>query len=170
MTKAVQRFAHSMPKNQDYIISLCDKVLGQESIKNKECLPFLLGHKSLKTGRRPKLRPDAFYPNLKLVIEYNESQHSESVPWWDNQIRACGCTRREQRKAYDQIRRRELRKHGLDLKVLDYSLFAHNSKKRLLRNQSTDEAIIRNELKKYILNTGNPKRRRKDFSAARKAR
>jgi hypothetical protein len=138
-----------MPKDEDYIISRCDKVLGQKA-KRRKRFPFLVGHKSLETGRRSRLPVDAFYPNLKLVIEYHERQHSESVPWWDNKIMPCGCTRGKQRKAYDQIRRRILPKYGLSLIELDFRLFPLKSSKRLLRNHSIDEAIIRNKLKKYI--------------------
>lgn len=138
-----------MPKDEDYIIALCDKVLGQTAKRHKR-FPFLVGHKSRNSGRRSKLPVDAFYPSLKLVIEYHERQHIEPVPWWDNKEMPCGCTRGKQRKAYDKIRRRILPKNGLNLIELDFRMFPYNSSKRLLRNQSDDEAIIRTKLKTYI--------------------
>src|SRR5262245_47685240 len=85
-----------MPKDEDYIIALCDKVLGQKAERHKR-FPYLIGHKSLKSGRRSRLPVDAFYPKLKLVIEYHERQHIEPVPWWDNKKMCCGCTRGKQR-------------------------------------------------------------------------
>jgi hypothetical protein len=138
-----------MPKDEDYIIARCDKVLGQRAIRHKR-FDFLVGHKSLKSGRRSRLPVDAFYPSLKLVIEYRERQHIETVLFWDNRKTCCGCTRGKQRKAYDEIRRRKLPKNGLNLIELDFRMFPHNSSKRLLRNLTDDEAILRTKLKKFI--------------------
>src|SRR5262245_55172490 len=89
-----------MPKDQSYIIDLCDRVLRMKGIRNHR-FEFLLGDPG-RRGARPRLPVDAYYPALNLVIEYNERQHSEAVKFFDRRIVASGITRGEQRKLYDR--------------------------------------------------------------------
>src|SRR5215204_6574683 len=92
---------------------------------------------------------DAYYPELALVVEYNERQHSEKVTFFDRRIVAGGITRGEQRSRYDQRRRDTLPEHGISLVVFSYADFEHNSAKRLIRGAS-DLAVIRDKLRQWI--------------------
>ena len=89
-----------------------------------------------------QLPVDAYYPELNLVIEYRERQHTESVKFW-NKPTASGIPRDEQRARYDQRRREVLPKHGIKLVELSYSDFEHSSNKRLLRIEENDIQVIR---------------------------
>src|SRR5258708_19811991 len=66
--------------DEHYVIDLCDRVLGMKAERQYNKFPFLRGD----TGR--PLAVDAFYPELKLVIEYHERQHSEAVKFFHRRI------------------------------------------------------------------------------------
>jgi hypothetical protein len=129
--------------DETYIIDLCDKILKQEGLRQHR-FDFLKGD----TGVR--LPVDLYYPSLDLVIEYRERQHTEEVKFFDKRITSSGISRGEQRKLYDERRRIEVPKNKLFLIEFDYSEFAHNTKKRLLRNLAEDTKIIISKLTSFI--------------------
>jgi hypothetical protein len=138
-TKSVVVKESASPKrstsDEVYIIDLCDDILKRKGFRQHR-FDFLRGD----TGVR--LPVDVYYPNLNLVIEYRERQHSEEVKFFDKRITRSGISRGEQRKLYDERRRIEIPKNELILIEFDYSEFAHNTNKRLLRNPEGDTKII----------------------------
>jgi hypothetical protein len=63
---------------------------------------------------------DAYWPTLELVVEFNERQHSESVPHFDNldKVTVSGVPRggeNGQRRIYDGRRDELIPAHGLRL-------------------------------------------------------
>lgn len=132
-----------MAKDEDYIIDLCDRLLGHRARRHHR-FDFLRGD----SGHT--LPVDAYYPLLKLVIEYHERQHCEPVPLWDKKPTASGIPRGEQRARYDQRRREVLPKHGIYLVELCCLDFKCHRNKRLLRQTSDDEIVIRKKLARWI--------------------
>lgn len=132
-----------MDKDEHYIIDLCDEILDDKALRQHR-FEFLLGDENTKFKRR-RLPVDAYYPKLRLVIEYREVQHTEPVPLWDQKQTVSGINRAEQRRKYDQRRRDVLRAYGITLMELDYSLFGKS--KRLKRDRKTDASVIRNQLR-----------------------
>lgn len=125
-----------------YVIGLCNEVLKRKALQ-QYCFEFLLGD----TGRR--LPVDAYYADLNLVIEYYESQHTESTPFFDNKKTVSGVSRGEQRRLYDERRRTELPKHGIKVIILRYSDFG--TTKRLKRdNREHDIEVVRKKLAAFI--------------------
>lgn len=129
--------------DEAYIIDLCDKVLKLKSLRQHR-FHFLTGDTGVK------LPVDAYYPTLNLVIEYYERQHSEAVPHFDKRMTASGMFRGEQRKQYDERRRIELPKNGIQLVIFDYTEFQHTSGKRLLRDTVNDTEVIKRKLKSIV--------------------
>lgn len=129
--------------DEAYILDICDDILNLKGLRQHR-FDFLRGDSGTK------LPVDIYYPTLKLVIEYREKQHTEAVAFFDKRITSSGISRGEQRKRYDELRRTEIPKNGLDLIEFDYSEFGHTKGKRLLRNKVEDEKIIREKLKNYI--------------------
>lgn len=128
--------------DEHYVIGLCNEVLKRKALQ-QHCFDFLLGD----TGRR--LPVDAYYEDLNLVIEYYESQHTESTPFFDNKKTVSGVSRGEQRRLYDERRRTELSKHGIKLIILRYSDFG--TTKRLKRdNKKHDIEVVRKKLAEFI--------------------
>ena len=143
------RSPQSAPRgNSDeaWIIGLCDEVLGEQAIRQHR-FPFLMGDPGGR-GRRSLLPVDAFYPTRKLVIEFHEIQHSQPVAHFDKRQTVSGGSRAEQRRRYDEVRRKVLPQHGIDIVVFDYSEFEHTTAGRL-RRTSRDRQIIAERLHCY---------------------
>jgi hypothetical protein len=127
-------------KDEHYILDIVDEVCGIKGSRQHR-FDFLRGD----TGS--PLPVDAFYADRMLAVEYHERQHTESVPHMDKRMTVSGVRRGEQRRKYDQRRRDVLSAYGIRLVVLDYSLFACNSHKRLTRaDRAADMAVIQKAL------------------------
>lgn len=137
-------------KDENYVIDLCDKVLGKKSLRQHK-FDFLLGD-ICKDGKCRKLPVDCYYESLYLVIEYREKQHTEKVPHFDkpDKLTVSGVDRGKQREIYDERRRKVLPEHNIALIEISYSDFNHNKQKRIIRNLEFDEKVIKNKLEKYI--------------------
>ena len=127
--------------DEAYVINLCDHLIGMKALRQWR-FPFLLGDLG-RNGRCVRLPVDAFYPELGLVVEYHERQHSEAVPFFDRRITAAGMSRGEQRRVYDERRRAVLPEHGMRLAVICCTDLAHSGARRLLREREYDGRAIR---------------------------
>ena len=136
--------------DESYVIDICDRLLEQKA-KRQYLFEFLRGDPG-RHGRSARLPVDAYYQELKLVIEYRERQHTEEIAHLDKpqRLTCSGCHRGEQRRIYDQRRRDSLPQHGIRLIELEYYLFEHNARKRLIRRTSQDEAVIREKLSEFL--------------------
>ena len=77
--------------DEHYIIDLCDEILRQNASRQHR-FDFLRGDTGVP------FPVDAYYPNLNLVIEYHESQHTQSTPFFDRKETVSGVSRSEQRR------------------------------------------------------------------------
>jgi len=123
--------------DESYVINLCDEVLGMKAYRQHK-FDFLRGDTGMP------LPVDAFYPELNLVIEYYESQHTESTPFFDRRLTVSGVSRGEQRRIYDNRRRELLPKHGIKLVIISYTDFGE--RKKLNRNKEHDLGVVKNIL------------------------
>lgn len=119
--------------DESYVIDICDEVLGLTASRQHR-FDFLVGD----SGR--KLPVDAYYKDIDVVVEYCESQHTVSTPFFDNKKTVSGISRGEQRKIYDLRRAEVLPKHGIKLISIDYSVFG--STKKIKRDHNKDKDII----------------------------
>lgn len=126
--------------DEAWVIGLCDDILGTQAMRQHR-FPFLLGDEG-PSGRMASLPVDAYYPALKLVVEYHERQHTEKVGFFDKRMTVSGVHRGEQRRRYDELRRTVLPLHGYRLQIFDYTEFSHDRAGRLMR-QSGDREIVR---------------------------
>jgi hypothetical protein len=138
-------------RDEHYVIDLCDRVLNRKGLRQHR-FDFLLGDPGRNGRAGHRLPVDAYYPDLNLVIEFREKQHSEPVNFFDKpeRLTCSGCTRGEQRKLYDQRRRDVLKKQGVHLVELDYNLFQCTARKQLCRNKDADETVVRQQLSMYL--------------------
>ena len=118
-----------------YVIDLCNEILGQTASRQHR-FDFLRGDSGMT------LPVDAYYASLNLVIEYHESQHSESTPLFDKRQTVSGVSRGEQRRIYDMRRQEVLPKHGINVVIIPYTAFG-STKKLVRRPQSDKLAIMR---------------------------
>ena len=131
--------------DEEYVIDLCDEVLG-ESARRQHRFDFLRG------DANTRLPVDAYYPRRKLVVEYRERQHTQSVRHFDKPDRktVSGVHRGVQRRLYDQRRRDVLPRQGIRLVEIEYSSLKHTSNGRLIRNRSADYAVIKSILRRPV--------------------
>ena len=130
------------------MIDRCDEVLGRMALR-QHSFDFLRGDAG--PGRQGKRLPvDAYYPELQLVIEYCERQHTEAIPFMDRRMTVSGVDRGTQRAIYDQRRREVLPQHGIELVELSCNDFAHDKNKRLCRHWLEDLSVVRQALARWI--------------------
>jgi hypothetical protein len=136
--------------DETYVIDICDQVLRQRA-ERQASFDFLRGDSRKRGPGKGRMLPcDAYYPELNLVIEYHERQHSESVPIFDRRETVSGVPRGAQRKMYDDRRRDILPANGLNLIVFDVSQFTCGAGKRLKRDRVADDKVIRACLINYM--------------------
>jgi len=143
-------FKEKKYKDEHYVIDLCDEVLNLTASRQHR-FDFLLGDVHKDGVTRTKLPVDAYYKELNLVIEYYEKQHTESVAHFDKPDvkTVSGVSRGEQRKLYDQRRKEQLPKNGINLIIIDYTQLSHNGSKDLIRDKEKDIAVLKTILEKY---------------------
>lgn len=127
--------------DESYVIDLCDEVLGIKASRQHK-FDFLTGD----AGH--KLPVDAYYETLRLVVEFHERQHTESVSFFDRRLTVSGVSRGEQRRIYDQRREKVLPKHGIRLVVISYNDFG--TTKKLTRNRNNDILVVKRLLCEYM--------------------
>lgn len=149
-TRQTSRRNTGLSKDEQYVLDLCDEVLGL-TCSRQHRFDFLLGDKNLK-GTATKLPVDGYYKELKLAIEYRERQHTEAVNFFDkpDRMTISGVHRGEQRKNYDERRREILPKYGIALVEFSYSDFNYGKQKRIIREHNHDIEIVANKLKTYV--------------------
>lgn len=133
--------------DEAYVIDLCDAALGEAAIRQHR-FDFLRGDGGSR-GEGARLPVDAWYPAHNLVVEYRERQHSEAIAFFDRRTTVSGMGRGEQRALYDQRRRDVLADQGIGLVEIDFSMFAHDRAKRIIR-QATDREVIERALRGWL--------------------
>ena len=136
--------------DEAYVIDLCDEVLGEPALR-QHTFDFLLGDPSPATGARRRLPVDAFYPSIRLVIEYREPQHSKPVRFFDkpDKMTVSGVARGEQRRIYDLRRLEVLPRHGIRVALVSFDMLVHSPSGRLRRDRQADTQSLRSLLSTF---------------------
>jgi len=127
-------------RDEHYILDLCDQLLGPGA--RQKCFDWLLGDASLTAGKKRRLPLDGYWDSFCLAVEFQEKQHFEPVPFWDQKITASGMTRGEQRKVYDQRKVEKTAEHGVCLLHIRQDAF-QMAKGKIDRNPARDLEIVR---------------------------
>lgn len=108
--------------DEAYVIDLSDEVLNRKASR-QHTFDFLRGDPN-DSGVTKCLPVDAYYPELNLVVEFQERQHTEPVKHFDKRMTVSGVTRGEQRKIYDQRKLDVLANNGIRVTRISYSDFS----------------------------------------------
>jgi hypothetical protein len=136
--------------DEHYVLDLCDQVLARQC--ERQCrFDFLLGDLS-PSGKRVKLPVDAYYSDLKLVVEYRETQHFNENKHFDKPdiLTISGVHRGAQRRIYDKRREEIFPLNGIELLLIPYSAFTCNSQGKIIRNSEKDINVITRLLRNYM--------------------
>lgn len=127
--------------DEHYVLDLCDEVLGAPGIRQSR-FDWLRGDPTPRLRRGSQLPVDGYWPDLQLVVEFQEEQHTQPSPFFDRRHTVSGMGRGEQRRRYDQRKRTLIPEHGLRLVVIERSEFTLKSRK-IDRNRARDLEIVR---------------------------
>lgn len=130
--------------DEHYVLDLCDEVLATTGLRQAR-FNWLLGDVSPSSGRSVQLPVDGYWPGHDLVVEFQEKQHTESVPIFDRRATVSGVSRGEQRRLYDERKAALIPAHGLRLVVIHKSEFEVR-RDRIVRDIARDAAIVRRRL------------------------
>lgn len=114
-----------MPRQQErYCVKLVSDALGGIEYKENYRFDFLRGNPTPKRSEGVPLPVDAYYPAVKLIVEFRESQHyGDRFAFRNGRITATGENRKEQRQKYDKKREELLPAKGFKLLIVyDYQL------------------------------------------------
>ncbi|GAP61251.1 conserved hypothetical protein [Arthrobacter sp. Hiyo1] len=130
--------------DEHYVLDLCDEVVGASG-RRQATFDWLRGDPSTARPLGTRLPVDCYWPDLGLVVEFHEEQHSKPSPFFDRRQTVSGVGRGEQRRLYDERKRLLVPKQGLRLVVIEKSAFVVKSK-RIVRDPATDIAVVREQL------------------------
>ncbi|RIR77111.1 hypothetical protein D2E65_16165 [Mycobacteroides abscessus] len=136
--------ARRADSDEHYVLDLCDEVLGVPGIR-QATFDWLRGDPSTARLRGTMLPVDGYWPDLALVVEFQEEQHSQPSPFFDRRQTISGMGRSEQRRLYDQRKRVLIPEHGLKLVVIEKSAFVLKSRK-IDRDRARDLQVVRRHL------------------------
>ena len=134
--------------DESYILDLCDRVIGKKAVRQKR-FDFLLGDFHKDGITRTKLPVAAFYQSLNLVIEHYDINDS-SIASESAKKTISGVSREEQRKIYNSRRASVLNRNDIKLITISYTDFHCDENKKIVRNEETDLAIVKQKLKKFV--------------------
>lgn len=130
--------------DEHYVLDLCDEVLASRGERQAR-FDWLLGDTSPTTGRASQLPVDGYWPELSLVVEFQEKQHTESVPIFDRRMTVSGISRGEQRRKYDDLKVALVPAHGLRLVVIHKRDFV-TKRDLIVRDHERDLGVVRRHL------------------------
>jgi len=138
LTKKEKGILNIENSDEFYLVNLCDELL-KEKASRKHTFDTLVGKLHKKGKGRTKLPLDAYYEELKLVIEFFEKKNTDE-----------SSEREAQRKFYDQRKKDVLEKKEIHLIDVNYALFECNENDRLVRNKESDCRVLKDLLKGFL--------------------
>lgn len=145
ITKKEQSILNIQNSDEFYLVNLCDELLGQEGSR-KHMFDTLVGKLHKRGKGRTKLPLDAYYEDLKLVIEF--SRKDVDFDALDKKEQA----RMIQVKHYDKLKKKAILKKDLRLMEINYASFECNETNKLIRNTEDDKVILKGLLKDFLSN------------------
>ncbi|CPT03617.1 hypothetical protein [Mycobacteroides abscessus] len=127
--------------DEHYVLDLCDEILGTVG-RRQERFDWLRGDPSPTRPRGSTLPVDGYWPELGLVVEFQEEQHTRPSPFFDRRQTVSGVGRGEQRRLYDERKRTVIPAHGLRLVVIEKAEFTLRSR-RIVRDRARDVDVVR---------------------------
>ncbi|RIT62066.1 hypothetical protein D2E95_04545 [Mycobacteroides abscessus] len=133
--------ARRADSDEHYVLTLCDEILGVPA-QRQATFDWLRGDPSPARPRGTMLPVDGYWPDLGLVVEFQEEQHSQPSPFFDRRHTVSGVGRGEQRRRYDERKRILIPEHGLRVVVIDKAEFVLRSRK-IDRDHARDLHVVR---------------------------
>lgn len=143
ITKKEQNLLTIQNSDEYYLVNLCDELLKQKASR-KHTFHTLVGNLHKKGKGRTKLPLDAYYEDLKLVLEFFDKNGTKDE--LDDKEQA----RKAKIKYYDQLKKKAILNKKLRLIEINYALFECNEVNKLVRNTENDMLVLKGVLKDFI--------------------
>lgn len=143
VSKKEQNLLNIQNSDEYYLVNLCDELLGQRASR-KHTFDTIVGNLHKLRKGRTKLPLDAYYEDLKLVIEFFEKRVS------DDELDEKAKARMEQIKYYDEIKKKAILKKEFHLIEIHYAFFECDENDKLIRNTENDIIVLKGILKDFL--------------------
>lgn len=143
ISKKEQNKLNIQNSDEYYLVSLCDELLGERASR-KHTFDTLVGNLHKRGKGRTKLPLDAYYKDLKLVLEFYEKPKDEAS--LDEVAKA----RMEQIVYYNDLKKKAILKKELALIIIKYDSFNCDEDGRLIRDKKKDVALLKSMLKDFL--------------------
>lgn len=145
ITKKEQSILNIQNSDEFYLVNLCDELL-EQTASRKHTFDTLVGNLHKRGKGRSKLPLDAYYEDLKLVVEF--FRKDKDFDELDKKEQA----RMIQIKRYNELKKKAILKKDLRLIEINYASFECNETNKLIRNTEDDKLILRGVLKDFLKN------------------
>lgn len=145
ISKKEQNVIDIQNSDEYYLVSLCNELLKQEASR-KHTFDTLVGNLHKKGKGRTKLPLDAYYEDLKLVIEFFKRDNEIEELDEKEQARVAQIT------YYNELKKKAISKKKLHLIEINYASFERDEANKLIRNTENDSATLEGILKRFIKN------------------
>ncbi|WP_298310068.1 hypothetical protein [uncultured Aquimarina sp.] len=142
VTKKEQNLLAIQNSDEYYLVNLCDELLRQKASR-KHTFDTLVGNLHKRGKGRTKLPLDAYYEDLKLVLEF--FRKNKATDELDEKEKA----RRAQIKYYKELKKKAVLTKKLRLIEINYALFENDANK-LIRNAENDRLVLKDVLKDFL--------------------
>ncbi len=143
VTKKEQNALNIQNSDEYYLLNLCDELLKQKASR-KHTFDTLVGNLHKRGKGRTKLPLDAYYEDLKMVIEFFKA--SKETDGLDEKEQE----RIAQIKYYDELKKKAVLKKNLRLVKINYALFDCDESNKLIRNTENDTLVLQRVLKDFL--------------------
>ncbi|EDP97507.1 hypothetical protein U8527_04120 [Kordia algicida OT-1] len=143
ISKKEQRLLDIKNSDENYLLDLSDELLNKKASR-KHTFDTLVGNLHKRGKGRTKLPLDAYYQDLKLVIEF--FQKEKDFEDLDEKEQA----RITQIKYYDRLKKEAVINKRFRYMKINYAQFECDENEKLIRNTENDIVVLKEILKDFI--------------------
>lgn len=143
ISKKEQRLLDIKNSDENYLLDLCDELLDKKASR-KHTFDTLVGNLHKRGKGRTKLPLDAYYQDLKLVIEFFQTE--KDFEELDEKEQA----RITQIKYYDKLKKEAVLNKKFRYMKINYAQFECNEDGKLIRNTENDIIVLKEILKDFL--------------------
>ncbi|QHI36909.1 hypothetical protein IMCC3317_22790 [Kordia antarctica] len=143
ISKKQQHILDIKNSDENYLLNICDELLGQEASR-KHTFDTLVGNLHKRGKGRTKLPVDAYYKELKLVMEF--FQQNKPFEELDEKEQA----RITQIKYYDELKKEAVLAKSFRYMKINYAQFECDEANKLIRNTENDTLVLKEILKDFL--------------------
>jgi hypothetical protein len=145
VSKKEQNVLDIQNNDENYLLNLCDELLAKKASR-KHTFDTLVGNLHKRGKGRTKLPLDAYYKDLKLVIEFFQTNNPVNEVDEKEQARVA------QIKYYDELKKEAVLNKTFRYMKINFAQFECDETNKLVRNTENDTLVLQDILKDFLEN------------------